>query len=110
MKYCHFHLAADEPFYSSVHVTSRRYQSCEDKRRHHALGVVTQLKIGMLYICVHVLWLKPGSHERHKYKQRKQRMNSPLRLAKTKQREFFFVSPFVLLFAYAWTMILCLCL
>ena len=35
-------------------------------------------------------------------------MNSPLRFAKTKQREFFFVSPFVLLFAYAWTMILCL--
>ena len=55
-------------------------------------------------------WLKPGSHERHKHKQRKQRMNSPLRLAKTKQREFFFVSPFVLLFAYAWTMILSLCL
>ena len=52
--------------------------------------------------------LKPGSHEPHKHKQRKQRMNSPLRLAKTKQREFFFVSPFVLLFAYAWTMILCL--
>ena len=54
--------------------------------------------------------LKPGSHERHKHKQRKQRMNSPLRLEKTKQRDFFFVSPFVLLFAYAWTMILCLCL
>ena len=52
--------------------------------------------------------VKPGSHERHKHKQRKQRMNSPLRLAKTKQQEFFFVSPFVLLFAYAWTMILCL--
>ena len=52
--------------------------------------------------------VKPGSHERHKHKQRKQRMNSPLRLAKTKQREFFFVSPFFLLFAYAWTMILCL--
>ena len=65
--------------------------------------------------------IKPGSHDsisislvhtsrRHKHKQRKQRMNSPLRLAKTKQREFFFVSPFVLLFAYAWTMILYLCL
>ena len=59
---------------------------------------------------IYLFLLKPGSHERHKDKQRKQRMNSPLRLAKTKQREFFFVSAFVLLFAYAWTMILCLCL
>ena len=38
---------------------------------------------------------------------RKQSMTSPLGLAKTKQRECFFVSPFVLLLAYAWTMILC---
>ena len=37
----------------------------------------------------------------------KQSMTSPLGLAKTK-REFFFVGPFVLLLAYAWTMILCL--
>ena len=51
---------------------------------------------------------KPGSHERHKHKQRKQSMTSPQGLAKTKQREVFFVSPFVLLFAYVWTMILCL--
>ena len=29
-------------------------------------------------------------------------MTSPLGLAKTKQREFFFVSPFVLLLAYAY--------
>ena len=34
----------------------------------------------------------------------------PLGLAKTKQQDFFFVSPFVLLLAYASTMILCLCL
>ena len=40
---------------------------------------------------------------------RKQGMTSPLGLAKKKQQEFFFVSPFVLLLAYAWTMILCLC-
>ena len=33
---------------------------------------------------------------------RKQSMTSPLGLAKTKQREFFFVSPFVLLLAYAY--------
>ena len=51
--------------------------------------------------------LKPSSHERHKHKQRKQSITSPLGLAKTKQ-QFFFVSPFVLLLAYAWTMILCL--
>ena len=30
--------------------------------------------------------IKPGSHEGHNHKQRKQRMNSPLRLAKTKQQ------------------------
>ena len=30
-------------------------------------------------------------------------------LRRTKQQGFFFVSPFVLLLAYAWTMILCLC-
>ena len=30
-------------------------------------------------------------------------MTSPLGLAKTKQREFFFVSPFVLLLVYAYT-------
>ena len=52
--------------------------------------------------------VKPGSHERHKHKQRKQSMISPLGLGKTKQQELFFVSPFVLLLAYAWTMILCL--
>ena len=41
------------------------------------------------------------------YKQQKQSMNSPPSLGKTKQRElFFFVSPFLLLLAYAWTMIL----
>ena len=39
---------------------------------------------------------------------RKQSMTSPLGLANSKQREFFFVSPFVLLLAYAWNMILCL--
>ena len=39
---------------------------------------------------------------------RKQSTTSPLGLAKTKQREFFFVSPFVLLLAYGWTMVLCL--
>ena len=39
---------------------------------------------------------------------RKQSTTSPLGFAKTKQREVFFVSPFVLLLAYAWTMILCL--
>ena len=50
--------------------------------------------------------LKPGSHERHKHKQRKQSMTSPPGLAKTKQQEFFFVSPFDLLLAYAWTMML----
>ena len=41
-------------------------------------------------------------------------MTSPLGLAKTKQREFStkqrdFLSSFVLLLAYAWTMFLCLC-
>ena len=41
---------------------------------------------------------------------RKQSMTSSLGLAKTKQREFYFVSAFVLHLAYAWTMILCLCL
>ena len=35
-------------------------------------------------------------------------MTLPLGFVKTKQREFFFVSPFVLLLAYAWTMTLCL--
>ena len=74
----------------------------------------TRLAHSVLHIWCHTFnklaTLKPGSHERHKHKQWKQRMNSPLRLEKTKQREFFFVSPFVLLFAYAWTMILCLCL
>ena len=39
---------------------------------------------------------------------RKQSMTSSLGLAKTKQREIFIVSPFVLFLAYAWTMILCL--
>ena len=34
----------------------------------------------------------------------------PLGLVNTKQREFFFVSSFVLLLAYASTMFLCLCL
>ena len=41
---------------------------------------------------------------------RKQRMMSSLGLAKTKQQDFFFVSSFVRLLAYAWIMILCLCL
>ena len=58
---------------------------------------------------VDIYWIfKPGSHEGHKHKQRKQSITSPLGLTKTKQQEFFFVSPFVLLLAYAWTMILCL--
>ena len=42
------------------------------------------------------------------HKQRKQSMTSPLGLPKTKQQEFPFVSLFVLLLAYVWTMILCL--
>ena len=39
---------------------------------------------------------------------RKQSVISPQGLAKVKQQEFFFVSSFVRLLAYAWTMILCL--
>ena len=41
---------------------------------------------------------------------RKQSMIYPLGLVNTKQREFFSVSSFVLLLAYASTMFLCLCL
>ena len=41
---------------------------------------------------------------------REQRMISPPRLAKTKQEEYFLVSSFVRLLAYARAMILCLCL
>ena len=40
----------------------------------------------------------------------KQSMKCPLGLEKTKQQKFFFVSSFVELCAYSWTMILCLCL
>ena len=40
---------------------------------------------------------------------RKQNMIYPMGLVNTKQREFFFVSFFVLLLAYASTMFLCLC-
>ena len=40
---------------------------------------------------------------------RKQSIIYPLGLVNTKQREFFFVSSFVLLLAYASTMFLCLC-
>ena len=39
---------------------------------------------------------------------RKQSVISPQGLAKIKQQDFFFVSSFVRLMAYAWTMILCL--
>ena len=41
---------------------------------------------------------------------RKQSMIYPLGRVNTKQREFFFVSSFVLLLAYASTMFLCLCI
>ena len=50
-----------------------------------------------------------SSHERHNISTRsirKQSTTSPLGFAKTKQREIFIVSPFVLLLAYAWTKIL----
>ena len=46
-----------------------------------------------MYMCKHI-------------KQRKQSMTSPLGLAKIKHPEFFFVSPFFLLLAYAWTMLM----
>ena len=57
--------------------------------------------------------LRPGSHEQHNIRTRsirKQNIISPQGLAKTKQQEFFFVSSFFRLMAYAMTMILCLCL
>ena len=41
---------------------------------------------------------------------RKKSMAYPLGLTEIKQQKFFFVSSLVQLFAYAWTMILCLCL
>ena len=50
------------------------------------------------------IW-KPGFRTRSI---RKQSMIFPLGLAKIKQQEFFFVSSFVRLLAYAWTMTLCL--
>ena len=53
---------------------------------------------------------KLGSHEWHK---RKEKINTKTKhdlSSRTceEQREFIFVSPFVLLLAYAWTMIICL--
>ena len=57
--------------------------------------------------------INPGSHGRRKHKDKintKTNKISPLELAKIKHQEFFFVSSFVRFLAYAWTMILCLCL
>ena len=50
----------------------------------------------------------PGWHEQHKHKDMintETKHDSPLELVEIKQ-EWFFVSSFVLLLAYAWTMIL----